>query len=196
MSNFSPAPGSTRLAAVALSATLLLLAACSAMNGNNIHRVVRGDWATYGPTKLVYELSKGPVPVVVQGDPFSEGNAFPDRVAALMQGKPAWAPRGTYVAASDAEGSAYYLTFVFDPPPGYNGHDACAGHYPRPDARSSNGIVVAAFCSSARLESEVRAQSANISDSGGAEFGRFLGMVMSELLPYRAGYIGPDILTN
>ena len=185
----------TKITAVSLGA-VLLLAACSTLSNNNVHRVVRGDWATYGPTKLVYALSKGPVPVVVQGDPFNEGNAFPESVAALMQGKPAWAPRGTYVAASDSGDSAYYLTFVFDPPPGYNGHDACSGQSPQPDTQSVNGVVVAAFCSSARLESEVRAQSANISDSNSAEFGRFLKLVMNELLPSRAGHIGPGILTN
>lgn len=184
-----------KIAAVSLGA-VLLLAACSALSGNNVHRVVRGDWSTYGPTKLVYALSKGPVPVVVQGDPFNEGNAFPQRVAKLIQGKPAWAPRGIYLAASDPGDSAYYLTFVFDPPPGYNGHDACSGQSLQPDTQSDNGLVVAAFCSSARLESEVRAQSTNISDSNSAEFGRFLSLVVNELLPSRAGHIGPGILTN
>ena len=187
--------GLTKFVAVSLSA-VLLLAACSATSSNTMHRVVLGDWATYGPTKLVYALSKGPVPVVVQGDPYNEGNALSERVVALMQGKPAWAPRGTYVAASDPGDSAYYLTFVFDPPPGYSGHDACAGQYPRPDSRSSSGAVVAAFCSSARLESEIKGQSANIADSSSAEFARFISLVMTELLPHRPGHLGPSILTN
>ena len=86
---------------------------------------------------------------------------------------------------------------MFDPQLSYNGHDACSGQSLQPDTQSVDGLVVAVFfCSSARLESEVRAHSTNIWDNNSTEFDPFSSLVVNKFLPSRAGHISPGTLAN
>ena len=183
-------------ASVVLLAVAAVLAGCASLTGFGNQSVVRGDWATYAPRKLVYALAQGDVPVMVHGDPFVEGEALSSRLVSNIQNKPTWAPEGRYVAAVDPGESAYYLVFVFNPPVTYDGYDACSGVMPAAGAPESDLRLVAAFCSSVKLESEVRARATGMGSSSDAEFGHFLRLVVAELLPHRSGYMGPDILTN
>ncbi len=175
-----------------------LVSACAGPGHGGMNRVMRGDWQYYSPTYFNYIAAPGEVRTVILGLPFKMPEAaFAERVTGHMYGRPSWGPPARYTTTpSEAAKTAFYVVLVFNPPIGYDGYDACAERDEGGGPAGGEIHVVAAFCSTVHMLSEVRAAGGGI---GGPDDRRFVNLVhdvMFELFPSRPPNLGPGIMLN
>ena len=78
------------------------------------------------------------------------------------------------------------MVVVFNPPITYDGHDACAKIDQGGGPVSGQVRLVAAFCSTTHMLSEVYASAPEISGPNDPIFERLIHQILIELLPRRA----------
>ena len=164
-----------------------LVTACAGLGPSGVS-AQRGEWSFYAPSYLRYVVAAGEVNTVIFGQPFAmEMAAFETHVTGLMDGRPIWASAANYTTRpSDKARKAFWVVVVFNPPINYDGHNACAKSDQGGGPVSGQVQLVAAFCSTTHMLSEVYASAPNVSGPNDPTFERLIHQTLIELLPPRA----------
>lgn len=168
-------------------ASIAMVAACA----NDGVRTVKGDNYAYSQSYLRYAAGRGPVPAIIRGNalPGLSQAAFAGRVLDEIKDRPLGVGPLSFAEVDPAKlGRApLFVSFVFNPGPGFGSYDACnpayaadAGGPVQPDGSAR---VVAAFCSSQRLLTETVGEVSGITGPDDPRFGKLMRVVMLDLFP-------------
>ena len=155
---------------------ILLLAGCA----GGVSRIGGAQYESYYDAELVrYAARTGQIPVVVAGNPFGDDAAV---VAAMRP--PAWLADARFVPVGTAP-DYYRVVLVFgQTPKGWSAEAACKlidGDPAIPAGRADR--LQATFCGGARPVSSLFAEGPSIAGASDPAFRKFLGQVVSVLLP-------------
>lgn len=180
--------------AIALGGLLTGLAACAGLAPSGV-TTQRGQWDFYTPNYVHYTTAPGEVNTVIFGTPFGMEQAqFERRVTDLMYRRPFWSSPAKYVTGpSEKARQAMYVVLVFNPPLSYDGHDACAKKDQGGSPVSGEVRLVAAYCSTVHMLSEVTARATDVSGPNDPRFEQLIHQTMIQLFPTRPPNIGPGL---
>ena len=179
---------------LALGGLLAGLAACAGVAPSGVI-AQRGQWDFYTPNYVHYTTAPGEVNTVIFGTPFGmDQSQFERRVTDLMYRRPFWSTPAKYVTGpSEKARSAMYVVLVFNPPLSYDGHDACAKKDQGGSPISGEVRLVAAYCSTVHMLSEVTARATDVSGPNDRRFEQLIHQTMIQLFPTRPPNTGPGL---
>lgn len=178
--------------AVVLGGLVVGLVACTGVTPSGVV-AQRGQWEFYSPSYVHYTTAPGEVRTIIFGAPFGMDQAeFERRVTDLMAKRPLWSSAAKYVTGpSEKARAAMYVVLVFNPPVSYDGQDACAKKDKGGGPAGGEVRLVAAYCSTVHMLSEVTASASDVSGPNDPRFAQLIRQTMILLFPNKSPHFGP-----
>lgn len=159
-----------------LIVVLTLTASCDEGPTTVVDRRVEGTWSMAQGA-----MAKGPLPVVVEGDPFESQRPLDERIVALMTEAVTWTATPRFAADASASGGLR-VVITFDPAVSMGGSAQCAGEAGRGE-RSRDGAVrvLATFCDGRTMLVSVSGRAADAKAPDDAEFDALIRQITLDL---------------